>query len=162
MPQLNWSTFASQAFWLIVCFCALWAMLAYWVMPKLADVIEQRKRKIVDYVQKADAFNTAAKNSLDKYNEALSTARAQAEKQLSDGRIEIKKQLEITNRKMTAQLNKKIADNEFLLASEKKETLLQIEDISKDLAYSILQKLGFTKITRQDLMQISLKDKDNG
>ena len=63
---------------------------------------------------------------------------------------------------MTAQLNKKIADNEFLLASEKKETLLQIEDISKDLAYSILQKLGFTKITHQDLMQISLKDKDNG
>ena len=162
MPQLNWSTFASQAFWLIVCFCALWAMLAYWVMPKLADVIEQRKRKIVDYVQKADAFNTAAKNSLDKYNEALSTARAQAEKQLSDGRIEIKEQLEMTNRKMTAQLNKKIADNEFLLASEKKETLLQIEDISKDLAYSILQKLGFTKITHQDLMQISLKDKDNG
>ncbi|MBQ9034496.1 MAG: hypothetical protein IJ099_00865 [Alphaproteobacteria bacterium] len=162
MPQLDWSTFVSQAFWLIVCFCALWAMLAFWIMPKLANVVEQRKRKIVDYVQKADFFNTAAKNSLNKYNETLAAAKAQAERQLSDGRAELKKQLESTNRQMTEQLNKKIADNEFLLASEKNETLLQIEDISQELAYSILQKLGFLNISREEVAKVALKEKNNG
>ena len=162
MPQLDWSTFVSQAFWLIVCFCALWAMLAFWIMPKLANVVEQRKRKIVDYVQKADSFNTAAKNSLNKYNETLAAAKAQAEQQLSDGRAELKKQLESTNRQMTEQLNKKIADNEFLLASEKNETLLQIEDISQELAYSILQKLGFLNISREEVAKVALKEKNNG
>jgi F-type H+-transporting ATPase subunit b len=162
MPQLDWSTFVSQAFWLIVCFCALWAMLAFLVMPKLANVVELRKRKIVDYVQKADSFNTAAKNSLNKYNETLAAAKAQAEQQLSDGRAELKKQLESTNRQMTEQLNKKIADNEFLLASEKNETLLQIEDISQELAYSILQKLGFLNISREEVAKVALKEKNNG
>lgn len=161
MPQLNWSTFASQAFWLIVCFCALWAMLALWVMPRLADVIEQRKRKIVDYVQKADSFNTAAKNSLNKYNETLANAKVYAEKQLDEGRAEIKKQLDATNRQMTEKLNKKIADNELLLATEKKETLMQIEDIAQDLAHSILQKLGFMNITRQDIAKVAMKDNVN-
>ena len=162
MPQLDWSTFVSQAFWLIVCFCALWAMLAFLVMPKLANVVELRKRKIVDYVQKADSFNTAAKNSLNKYNETLAAAKAQAEQQLSDGRAELKKQLESTNRQMTERLNKKIADNEFLLASEKNETLLQIEDISQELAYSILQKLGFLNISREEVAKVALKEKNNG
>lgn len=162
MPQLDWSTFASQAFWLIVCFCALWGLLAHLVTPKLADVIEQRKRKIADYVQKAEAFNAAAKDSLNKYNETLAEAKAKAEKQLSDGRYELKKQLEAKNRQMTEQLNQKIADNEFVLASEKKATLLQIEDISEDLAYSILQKLGFANISRQDVARVAVKGKENG
>ena len=162
MPQLDWSTFMSQAFWLVVFFCLLWGILAFNIMPKLADVIEQRKRKIADYVQKADTFNAAAKDSLNKYNETLASAKIQAEKQLSDGKAEIKKQLDTANRKMTAQLNQKIADNEFLLAAEKKETLLQIESISQDLAYSILQKLGFNNISKKDVEQVALKERENG
>ena len=59
-------------------------------------------------------------------------------------------------------LNQKIADNELLLASEKKDTLMQIENISQDLAYSVLQKLGFVKISRQDIAAVVQKEKDNG
>ena len=162
MPQLDWSTFLSQAFWLIVCFCTLWFLLSEFVMPKLANVIEQRKRKIDDYVQKADALSAAAKASLNKYNETLATAKAEAEKKLSEGKIEIKNQLSETERKMTAELNQKIADNEFLLASEKKDTMLQIENIAQDLAYNILQKLGFVNISQHDVAMIAQKEKENG
>ena len=162
MPQLDWSTFVSQAFWLLVCFCALWFLLSKLVTPKLADVIEQRKRKIDDYIQKADALNSAAKISLNKYNETLANAKADAEKKLGDGRLELKAKLAETEQNMTAELNKKIADNEFLLASEKKDTMLQIENISQDLAYSILQKLGFAGISRQDIANVAQREKNNG
>lgn len=162
MPQLDWSTFVSQAFWLLVCFCTLWFLLSKLVTPKLADVIEQRKRKIDDYIQKADAFNSAAKVSLNKYNETLANAKADAEKKLGDGRLELKAKLAETEQNMTAELNKKIADNEFLLASEKKDTMLQIENISQDLAYSILQKLGFAGISRQDIANVAQREKNNG
>ena len=162
MPQLDWSTFLSQAFWLIVCFCTLWFLLSEFVMPKLANVIEQRKRKIDDYVQKADVLSAAAKASLNKYNETLATAKAEAEKKLSEGKIEIKNHLSETERKMTAELNQKIADNEFLLASEKKDTMLQIENIAQDLAYNILQKLGFVNISQHDVAMIAQKEKENG
>lgn len=162
MPQLDWSTFVSQAFWLLVCFCTLWFLLSKLVTPKLADVIEQRKRKIDDYIQKADALNTAAKVSLNKYNETLANAKVDAEKKLGDGRLELKAKLAETEQNMTAELNKKIADNEFLLASEKKDTMLQIENISQDLAYSILQKLGFAGISRQDIANVAQREKNNG
>ncbi len=162
MPQLDWSTYLSQAFWLLVCFCALWILLANLVTPKLADVIEQRKRKINDYVEKAEQLNRQAQNSLLKYQQTLAEAQAQAQKQLDIGRAELKAKLDAKAAKMTNEINQKIADSELVLATEKQETLQQIEAISQDLAYHIVQKLGFNNISKKDIALIALEEKDNG
>ena len=162
MPQLDWSTYLSQAFWLLVCFCALWILLANLVTPKLADVIEQRKRKINDYVEKAEQLNRQAQNSLLKYQQTLAEAQAQAQKQLDIGRAELKAKLDAKAAKMTNEINQKIADSELVLATEKQETLQQIEAISQDLAYHIVQKLGFSNISKKDIVLIALEEKDNG
>ena len=162
MPQLDWSTYLSQAFWLLVCFCALWILLANLVTPKLADVIEQRKRKINDYVEKAEQLNRQAQNSLLKYQQTLTEAQAQAQKQLDIGRAELKAKLDAKAAKMTNEINQKIADSELVLATEKQETLQQIEAISQDLAYHIVQKLGFNNISKKDIALIALEEKDNG
>ena len=66
MPQLDLSTFASQAFWMVLSFCLLWILLSIFVTPKIADVLEQRKRKIDDYIRKAEKLNQQAKASLDR------------------------------------------------------------------------------------------------
>ncbi len=162
MPQLDWSTYLSQAFWLLICFCALWILLANLVTPKLADVIEQRKRKINDYVEKAEQLNRQAQNSLLKYQQTLAEAQAQAQKQLDIGRAELKAKLDAKAAKMTKEINQKIADSELVLATEKQETLQQIEAISQDLAYHIVQKLGFNNISKKDIALIALEEKDNG
>ena len=162
MPQLDWSTYLSQAFWLLVCFCALWILLANLVTPKLADVIEQRKRKINDYIEKAEQLNRQAQNSLLKYQQTLAEAQAQAQKQLDIGRAELKAKLDAKAAKMTKEINQKIADSELVLATEKQETLQQIEAISQDLAYHIVQKLGFNNISKKDIVLIALEEKDNG
>ncbi len=161
MPQLDWSTFLSQAFWLIVCFCALWGLLSILVTPKLADVIEQRKRKINDYVQKAEALNRQAQDSLLKYQQTLASAQTQAQQELETGRTELKAKLDAKVAKMAQEINQKIADNELTLATEKQETLQKIEAISQDLAYSIVQKLGFSNISKKDVAIIALEDKNN-
>lgn len=162
MPQLDWSTYISQAFWLLVCFCSLWFLLSVLVTPKLADVIEQRKRKINDYVQKADELNLRAQKSLEKYNQTLIAAQNEAKQKLDAGRNELKNKLDAKTQKMAADINQKIADSELALAKEKKETLQQIEVISQDLAYAVLQKIGFTEISRQNIAQIAQEEKNNG
>lgn len=52
---------------------------------------------------------------------------------------------------LNERLNKQIADSEFKLATEKKETLQQIESLSQNLAFEIVQKLGFTQISKEDI-----------
>ena len=161
MPQLDWSTFLSQAFWLIVCFCSLWFLLSVLVTPKLAGIIEQRKRKINDYVQKADALNHQAQDSLQKYQQTLASAQLQAQQKLEAGRAELKAKLDAKMAKIANEINKKIADSELALAAEKQETLQHIENISQDLAYTIVQKLGFANISKKDVAIIALEEKNN-
>lgn len=162
LPQLDLSTYSSQIFWLLLCFCLLWFMMSVFVTPKIADVIEQRKRKINEYIKKADNLNSQAKLALDNYHETLSQAEKKAEQEIAKEQKELKDYLKNTESKMSAELNKKIADNEFILAKEKKNTLQQIEVIAEDLAFDIVRKLGFSGITRQDIAKVSQKDKANG
>lgn len=162
LPQLDLSTYSSQIFWLLLCFCLLWFMMSVFVTPKIADVVEQRKRKINEYIKKADSLNSQAKLALDNYNETLAQAEKKAEQEIAKEQNELKDYLKNTENKMSAELNKKIADNEFILAKEKKNTLLQIESIAEDLAFDVVQKLGFSAITRQDIAKVSQKDKVNG
>lgn len=162
LPQLDLSTYASQIFWLLLCFCSLWLAVSFFITPKIADIIEQRKRKINEYVQKADRLNNQAKEALNKYSETLAYAEKNAESVVEKEKADLKNYLRETENKISAQLNQKIADNEFNLAKEKKDTLQQIENIAEDLAFEIVQKLGFTAITKQDISTIAQRDKTNG
>lgn len=162
MPQLDLSTYVSQIFWLLLSFCVLWFFVSVFITPKLANIIEQRKRKIDEYVQKAEALNRQAQESLNKYHEAISAAEKQAEQEKEKNKEQLRAYLQKTEADMSESLNQKIADNEFMLAKEKKNTLQQIEVIAQDLAYQIVQKLGFQNIKPQDIADIAQKEKLNG
>ena len=161
MPQLDPSSYVSQIFWLLVCFCSLWGLLSVFVIPKIADIIEQRKRKIDEYVQKADALNLQAKTSLEKYHDTLAEAEKTSQQEVAKGKQELKEYLQKAESDLTKNLNKKIADNEFALATEKRETLQQIEFIAQDLAYEIVKKLGFKNIRKSDIAQTALRGKSH-
>lgn len=151
MPQLDLSTFASQAFWMVVCFSLLWILVSVFVTPKITDVLEQRKRKIDDYIRKAEKLNQQAKTSLEKYEQALNEAKIKASADIAANQKESAAFLAAEEKMLNERLNKQIADSEFKLATEKKETLQQIESLSQNLAFEIVQKLGFTQISKEDI-----------
>lgn len=160
MPQLDLSTYASQAFWMVLCFSLLWALVAIFITPKIADVLEQRKRKIDDYIRKAEKLNQQAKQSIEKYEQALTEAKAKAAADIAENQKESAAFLAEEEKMLNARLNKQIAESEFKLAKEKQETLQQIESLSQTLAYDIVQKLGFTQITKEELIEASDKGKE--
>lgn len=151
MPQLDLSTYVSQAFWMVLCFSLLWILLSIFITPKIADVLEQRKRKIDDYIRKAEKLNQQAKASLEKYEQTLNEAKAKAAADIAANQKESAAFLAEEERLLNERLNKQIADSEFKLAKEKKETMQQIQNLSQNLAFDIVQKLGFAEITKNDV-----------
>ena len=158
MPQLDFSMYASQGLWMIGFFCLLWAMLAIFVTPKIADIQEQRKRKIHEYVRKAEQLNRKAQNALEKYEATIAEAQDKAKAEMEDNQKQIKDYLQQSEAQMSAKLNQKIASSEFLLAKEKQETMQQIEDIAETLTFQVTQKLGFKEISISDIQQIAKKE----
>lgn len=155
MPQLDLSTYASQAFWMVLCFSLLWLLLSIFITPKIAYVLEQRKRKIDDYIRKAEKLNQQAKASLEKYEQTLNEAKAKAAADIAANQKESAAFLAEEERLLNERLNKQIADSEFKLAKEKKETMQQIQNLSQNLAFDIVQKLGFAQITENDVEAVA-------
>ena len=145
MPQLDPSTYVSQIFWLLVSFFSLWLVMSWFIVPKIEDVLKQRRQKIDDFVKKEEKINKQALSSLDKYHKALDKAKNSAEAAIAKNRQELDDTIAEKKAEIEEALAKKIADSEHMLAKQKQETLEAIEHISQTLADSIVAKLDVKK-----------------
>lgn len=146
MPQLEISTYLSQFFWLITSFLSLWLVMAWVIIPKIEEVMEQRRRKIDDFVQKAEKINKQALISLEKYEKALKKAKENAQRAIDENKKELEQVIATRHLEIEELLNKKIADTEFMLAKERRETLVAIDEVSVNVAEQILNKLGIENV----------------
>ena len=146
MPQLEISTYLSQFFWLITSFLSLWLVMAWVIIPKIEEIMKQRRCKIDDFVQKAEKINKQALVSLEKYEKALKKAKENAQTAIDENKKELEQVIATRHMEIEELLNKKIADTEFMLAKERRETLVAIDEVSVNVAEQILNKLGIENV----------------
>ena len=137
MPQLDSSTFTSQLFWLIVCFFSMLFIMSHFIVPRIADILEQRQRKIDGYLNKAHNIRLEAEDSLKKYQDALAEATNTYMQNKQD--------------ELAAKLQKKIAAGEAEIAKSKEEALAKVKEMSEELAQAVVAKIGLTTISAKDI-----------
>lgn len=142
MPQLDPSTYVSQIFWLILSFLSLWFVMSWFIVPKIEDIIKQRRQKIDGYIQKAESINQQALQSLEKYQKALNKAKKDSETAIAKNKAELDETIKAKKEEIDKLLSEKIAESEYTLAKERLETMAVINDISAKLADDILVKFG--------------------
>lgn len=145
MPQLDPSTYLSQIFWLLLTFLSLWFFMSWFIIPRIEDILEQRRRKIDGYIQKAEKINKQALQSLEKYEKALKKAKNKADERIEQNKNDLAKIISEKHTEIEDILNRKIADNEYTLTKQRQETLATVELVSEQLANSILLKFGIQK-----------------
>lgn len=160
MPQLETSTFLSQIFWLLITFFSLWFMMSWFIIPRIEEIIEQRRQKIDGYIQKAEKINKQALQSLEKYEKSLQKAKQEADERIAQNKAELSRSIAEKHAEIEDILNRKIADNEYILAKERMETLAAINEVSLSLASEIISKLDIEPIDKEKL-QLAVSDKDN-
>ena len=159
MPQLEISTYITQIFWLLITFISFWFIMDKVIIPKIAEKIEMRKRKYDDFIQKAEEIHQKALTSLQQYEERLAVAKKNASEQIAKNEQELKKIITEQEEKINQQLKQKIAEKEEILAKEKAEVLKDLNKISKEIAYTVLQEMNISSITRADIEDVSEGDK---
>ena len=145
MPQLDTSTYLSQIFWLLITFLSLWFVMSWFIIPRIEDIMEQRRQKIDGFIQKAEKINKQALQSLDKYEKALKKAKEKANLHIEQNKTDLVKTISEKHAEIEDILNRKIADNEYMLEKQRQETLETVEQISELLADRILVKFGVKK-----------------
>jgi F-type H+-transporting ATPase subunit b len=94
MPQLDFSTFPNQIFWLIVTLVVLYLVLSRVALPRIATVLSERHGAIQRDLDKAEEMKRSAIEAENTYNKALADARAKANDIVNEAKSEIQKDLD--------------------------------------------------------------------
>ena len=116
MPQLDFTTFIPQLFWLFLCLSFLYIVLSKIALPRISDVIEERNDTITDDLDEAKALSLEAEKVVDELKSKLEDARSSSQKKLMDER---QKSLDIVSseRKKFEEKTKNKADRFLSLIS---------------------------------------------
>lgn len=151
MPQLDFSVFPSQAFWLTVCFFSMLLVMSKLIVPRIAEMINLRKEKIDDYLEKAAEIKTKAENALEKYQQALRDATNDANQSLQKTQQDLKNLIERKQIDLANELAAQIAEGEKKIQASKSKAMLQVQDIASDLAVEVVKKLGLKEIKEAEI-----------
>lgn len=150
MPQLDFTVFPSQFFWLLVNFLLMLFIMSKFIIPKTAEMINLRKEKIDGDLEKAAEIKRKVEKMVEKYNEALKNANAKAGISLQKTKDELNETITRRQEDLSAKVSAEIEVGEQKIASSKEKALQKIEEVSTELAVDVLEKLGFSGIKIKD------------
>ena len=86
MPQLDPKYWASQAFWLVIVFTALYLSISKLFIPKIKNNLDNRDNKIKNDLDDAKNFKDTAENKQNEYEKTIEQAKKEVNKILFENK----------------------------------------------------------------------------
>lgn len=142
MPQLDFSTFGNQIFWLAIALVAIYLILSRVALPRIAAVLAERQGTITNDLAAAEELKAKAVEAEDAYNKALADARAEAQRIAAETRAEIQVGLDEAIAKADEQISAKAAESEKAIGEIKAGALESVKVVAADTAEALVSALG--------------------
>jgi F-type H+-transporting ATPase subunit b len=141
MPQLDFSTFPNQIFWLVVTIVVIYLILQRVALPRIASVLADRSASIQRDLDKAEDYKRNAVEAEEAYNKALADARAEAHEIVNAARVEIQKDLDAAIAKADAEIAAKSAESEKAIAEIRKTAMKSVKTVANKAAVDIVEAI---------------------
>jgi F-type H+-transporting ATPase subunit b len=142
MPQLDFTTFGNQIFWLLVTLVIIYWVLSRIALPRIAAVLADRQGTIAGDIAAAEDYKLKAKDAEAAYEKALADARGQAQKIVAEARAEIQKDLDAATARADVEIGARAAESEARIGEIRAGALEAVEAVAKDAAAEIVAALG--------------------
>ncbi len=142
MPQFDPTSFASQLFWLVVTFVALYWVVAKIGIPRIGEVLEQRALVIQDDLDRATQLKAEIDQAIETYEAAMTAARDQAHEHLRVVQAEMKAVAEARTAELSAQITKQIGETETRINQAKQAAMDGLTSIAVGTARDVVGKLA--------------------
>jgi F-type H+-transporting ATPase subunit b len=143
-PPFDPSLFASQLFWFVITFGALYLVLSRVVLPKVAAVQANRARTIKTDLDEAAQKSAAAEQARADMERAVAKARAEARAMVDAARADVMAKLTAEQEAADQRLAKRIAEAEAKVDAERKKALAEVPGIAEALAREIADRIAPT------------------
>ncbi len=142
MPQLDFSTFPNQIFWLLVTLVVIYLVLSRVALPRIGSVLAERKGTITNDLAAAEELKQKAVDAEKAYNDALTRARNEAAKIVADAKADIQKDLDAATAVANAQIAAKTAESEKSIGEIRAGAADAIAEVARDTARELVAALG--------------------
>ncbi|PKQ12599.1 MAG: ATP F0F1 synthase subunit B' [Alphaproteobacteria bacterium HGW-Alphaproteobacteria-1] len=142
LPQLDFSTFGNQIFWLLVTLVVIYFILSRVALPRIAAVLAERQGTITNDLAAAEDLKAKAVEAEEAYKKALADARAEAQKIVAETKAAIKADLDRANVKADQEIAARTAEGEKALAEIRDGALDAVRDVAKDVAAELVSVMG--------------------
>jgi len=144
MPQLDFSTFGNQIFWLLVALVVIYMILSRVALPRIGAVLAERQGTITNDIAAAESLKAKAVEAEAAYNKALADARVEANRIIEDTKAEIQADLNKAIAKADAEIAARAAEGEKAIAEIRASALENVTEVAKDTAKEIVAAMGGT------------------
>ncbi len=139
LPQLDFSTFPSQIFWLAVTCVVLFWLMNKIALPRIAEVLEERADAIADDLDRAEEFKRKAAEAEEAYQQALADARAKAHEIVAETKAEIQKDVDAAMAKADAEISARSAESEKRIREIRASAMEAVEEVATDTAGAVIE-----------------------
>jgi F-type H+-transporting ATPase subunit b len=146
LPQLHVPDFAPQLIWLALTFGALYVMLSYVALPKISQVLEDRRLRIERDLEEAARLKDETAKALATYEDALAQARGRASAIAKETRDRLTSEVDGERARVDKQVAAKLAEAETRITGMKNSALGQVNAIAGETAEAIVNKLIGTTV----------------
>ncbi|MGA9254766.1 MAG: F0F1 ATP synthase subunit B' [Roseobacter sp.] len=142
MPQLDFSTWGNQIFWLVITLVVIYMVLSKVALPRIAGILAERQGTITNDVAAAEDLKVRAQEAEAAYDKALVDARAEAHRIVAEAKAEIQTDLNAAIAKADAEIAAKAAESEKAIAEVRAGAATAVEQVAKDTAHEIVAAMG--------------------
>nr|WP_232962693.1 F0F1 ATP synthase subunit B' [Paracoccus tegillarcae] len=142
MPQLDFSTFPNQIFWLVVTMLVLYWVLSRIALPRIAAVLSDRQGAMTGDLMAAEEFKQKAKEAEAAYDAALAEARTEAQKIVAANKQEIQKQLDAAIVEADSEIAARTVESEKRIGEIRSSAQTDAQTVAKDVTAELVRAFG--------------------
>lgn len=142
LPQLDFSTFANQIFWLVVTLVVIYLVLSKIALPRIASVLAERQGTITNDIAAAEELKQKAAEAEQSYEKALADARAEAGRIATEAKAEVQAEVDAAMQKADAEIAARTAESEARITEIRAGAEAAIREVANDTAKEVVSALG--------------------
>jgi F-type H+-transporting ATPase subunit b len=151
MPQLDPKYWASQAFWLIIVFSALYISIAKFYLPKIKNNLDDRENKIKDDLDDANKFKELSESKFKEYEKILENAKNEVIKIHIESKNILDKDIKKKRESVEKEIEKEILKAQNEIIELKKNSISDIQMISENITSNIIETISGEKLNESSI-----------
>lgn len=142
MPQLDFSTFGNQIFWLLVALALIYLILSRVAIPRIGRILGDRQGLMTADLAAAEDFKRKARDAEAAYDKALADARAEAGRIVAANKAGIDAELAAATARADAEISARTAESDRRIAQIRQSAVDDARRVAQDVATELVRHFG--------------------